>query len=273
MIDLKDIVKEYQEILGENFKVKLEADIEPQSDKVQCVLTLGRKPFMVTGIDSESFDVLIQCYVPTNTEMQQYNLMHELSLLTLPVQGEIVSGGKTYNYNSFLTIRQSGAPQVDTGQFMQLKTLTGALFVTSQSDGAALSNSVEYEFYDLEPIEANEDTITGGKLITTQMTADYSALEKAPRKMNQNRATTFLSNKAHYVTLNFYVQPNEISEKLIKFLKGDEIDENAIWWLKENWTAFDGLSFTNKVKIKAGSKITAIGGGFIEIMLMLHILP
>lgn len=273
MIDLRDIAKEYQRLLGDNFKVKLETDIEPQSDKVQCVLVPSRKPFMVSGIDSESFDILLQCYAPVNSEMQQYNIMHELSLLTLPIQGEIVSNGKTYNYNSFLTIRQSTTPQVDTGQFMQVKTLTGALFVTDQNDGAVLSNSIDYEFYDSDPEDEENETLLGSKIIVSQMTADYSPLEKSPRKMNENRASTFLSNKAHYTTLQFYVQPNALAEKLVKFLKGETTDENAIWYLKETWNAFDDLKFLNKVKIKAGSKIMAIGGGFIEIMLVLHIMP
>jgi hypothetical protein len=273
MIDLLDIAKEYQNILGDNFTVKLDNDIDPRGTKTQCVLTLGRRPFMVTGIDSESFDVVMNFYPSINSEMQNINALYEMSILTAPLSGDIVSNGKTYNYNSFLSFRQPANPQVDTGEFKQVKTITGSLFVTSDTDGAILSNFIDYEFYDQEPTEENEDTITGGQLIVSQMTADFMAMEKSPRKMNKSISATYLSNKTHMVSIQFYTRPDAICEKLIKFLKGDNTNENAIWYLKETWNAFENLSFTNKVKIKAGSKIIAIGGGFVEILLNLHIMP
>lgn len=272
MIDLLDIAKEYQSILGDNFLVKIDNEINPSEEKIQCVLTLGRAPFSVRGVDSETFEVALNCYPSINSDMQNANVLYQLSLLTLPINGEIISGTEIYNYDSFLSFRQPTNPVVDTGEFKQVKILTGSLFVTNQASGAILGNNIKIEMYTEEPIPANDLTNIGGELAVTTQTIDFLAIEKSPKKMNDTRATTFLSNKAHPNSIKFFLLPNEICKNIVQYLEDDGRDENTIWWIKRTYEDLE-LTYTRKVKIKSGSKIQALAGGFAEIILALQILP
>ena len=143
---IEDLASVYANLLNnKHFNIKVNSNLDFDDESiVQGIIFAARRPFSITGLNSETMELNFEFYVNVKNEQIKLDTLKEISKILGSKKGVFESENNTYTYNSFLEFaRPVSAPIVDMGNFTQVVLVNGTCFVSSQSSGIEISNDIE----------------------------------------------------------------------------------------------------------------------------------
>lgn len=260
---VEDLALKIQEMLGENYRVSVNCDVNPSANEVQVVLFTTRKPYKIEGINSEVMEIYIELYMPVLIQEKKEQILAQInSKLNGYRKGKIISSGEEYKFFSFLDfIRPLQAPVVDTGTMMQLIALTGSVLITG-SNGALAGNEVETSFI-FNP--DNAETRLEGKVEVLSSSFALVKEAESPQMASSNIAKAFNKTQVYSYSFTLLLLKNKIGERILKgvrniqpFELNERVDIKEIY---PPFTGVDNLEIENQCVI-TGCQLDRNAGAF-----------
>ena len=219
-INIEDIAKEYERLLGHNFDVKINTNLDYTNNKIQTCVYPTRRPYKVKDINSEVIEIYIEIYLPvTYVAQKDAWLNHINKAINGLVEGEFDSNGDTWSYCSTLDFtRPLMSPMVDSGQFMQLVSLQGQMLV-SASDGAMLLNDVNYVLSVDEVEENGTITTTSGELKLLETNTNSTNEPESTLMCNEVFAGAYNRTQSSVLNLSCLVMNDRISRRFVQAIE------------------------------------------------------
>ena len=237
---VEDLAVKFQDLLGENYRVSVNCDINPSADKVQVVLYPSRKPYKIEGINSEVIEIYVELYMPVLIQETKEQILAQVNkALNGYRKGKIISNGEEFKFFSFLDfIRPLQAPVVDTGTMMQLIALTGSVLITGQN-GALVGNEVETSFI-FNP-EKPEERLEGKVEV---LSSSFSLVKEpeSPQMASSKVAKAFNKTQVYSYSFTLLLLKDEIGERMLKGVRNIlpfELNERVD--IKEVYPPFKGV--------------------------------
>lgn len=261
-VKIEDVAQIYEKLLGHNFDVKVNANLDFKSNKIQCCVYPTRRPYKVKDINSEVLDIYIEVYLPITYVAQQNAWLNHINKSINGLQeGEFESNGDKWSYCSTLDFtRPLMAPTVDSGQFMQLVSLQGQMLV-SASDGAMVGNDIQYTL----SFKENDKQYSGALRVLHKTTAMEKQTETTPLT-GEKFAGAFNRTQAMSYTFIILLQKDDFHKRLFSAIEAFEpLEINQIFELSYYVPAYDIKQ--SKRLILSNGEVTENAGAFTTLTL------
>ena len=265
---VEDLALKIQEMLGENYRVNVNCDINPSSNKIQAVLYPTRKPYKIEGINSEVIEIYIELYMPVLIqEKKEQILAHVNRALNGYRKGIMTSNGEEFSFFSFLDfIRPLQAPVVDTGTMMQLIALTGSVLITG-NDGAVASNEIKTSIT-LFP-DNSERSITQ-EIEVLSATPENTVEPESPLMSREKKAKSFSKTQSNHYTYVFLLMKDKFCKAIVEGLYGEDCFElNQPFQITEVYPFWNDLTIVKDCVLVSGS-ISRNAGAFATVTMTFH---
>ena len=265
LVRIEDIVKAYQDFLGNEFKVCLEKSLNVEENRVPIILYVTRMPYKINNIDSETLQIGISSYVECENETNYLEQIKRISKIIGFNVISFTSQKRTYKMYSYIDFsRPLTDPVVDSGKFMQQLNLSGTCLVQGVN-GALIGNEVTTKLV-FNPL-ANDGSLIEGQIQVLDSTTQLVKVAESAQMANELVAKGINRSQLHSYSYTILILKNKICERIFKGIKGIEpfaLNERVD--LKESYPAMTDDSFSlikncvltdAQLAINAGSFVTA----------------
>lgn len=270
VIELKYIARALNEIIGADYRVLVNGRTTIASDNITDVcLRATRIPFALDGIGSETLDISLEVWANANNAAIRDKVLADLNALIGHRSGVIAASDKVYNYASFFEFsKPMGSPQVDTGNWRHLLTITGTMLVSDSETGAVISNAVLTKLYIGEP--ESSEAVQGFIPALSVKTGLSYASETLPSG-NNNTADVVHNLQGCNISLTSLVLNRPLDNEILRIIQlcnaGFTLNSNIC--LKKIYPTFET---TKKCRLLGGS-IDEGAGAYLQYSLSLQEVP